>query len=1343
MLDFVEVAVKSPNRSSIVIYPNFIVRKSKDLMIKGGDFYAVWVEDIGLWSTDEDDLIRLVDRQISQFYEENKHRYEGFSVSIQYLRNGSSGMIDVWHKYCQRQCRDNFRMLNEKLVFANSPTNKEDYASIRLPYALEEGPCPSWEEIISTLYEPDERHKIEWSIGSIITGDSKKNQKFLVFYGPKGTGKSTIINIIEDLFQGYTAPFEAKALGNGNASFALEPFKNGPLVGIQHDGNLSKIEDNARLNSLISHELMTINEKFKSLYSNAFKTFLILGTNEPVRITNAKSGILRRLIDVYPSEHLIPRSRYDILMERVRFELGAIAWHCMTVYQSNPNYYDNYIPINMMGATNDFYNFVEDSYLIFEKEDSISLNVAWEMYKNYCDDAKVPYPLSRRAFKEELKNYFWEFSDRSYTEDGRTRNIYSKFRKEKFAVTDLETLVNAVKETVDKPKWLNFNCTESLLDIFEAECPAQYASSKETPSMPWDEVMTKLKDLDTKKLHYVMTDITHIVIDFDIPDENGNKCFEKNYEAALKWPPTYAELSKSGQGIHLHYIYKGDPDELNPIYAPHIEVKVFKGKSALRRKLTKCNDIPVASISSGLPIKEKGGKMINKEAIKTEKGLRALIAKGLRKEIPPGATVTTISFIKKVLDEAYENGVCYDLSSLRTALTNFAADSTNHPRECMKMVLDMKLKSEVQPEVTSDGDEDLWFFDIEVFPNLLLINYKKRGNSIIYRMINPSPEEVLELIKKKLIGYNCRRYDNHILHARIMGADNEQLYQVSKRIIAGEKDCFYGPAYDYSYADVYDFASAGNKMSLKKLEIKMGIHHQELGFDWDKPVPEDKWQEVSEYCDNDVLATEAGFDYLEGDFLARQILADLVDGKVNDTTNSLTTKLIFGKEKNPQGKFCYRDLSKPVEKLDPEVEEFLKETCPDMMSFTHANDGLSMSELPYFPGYSYAYGKSTYKGFEVGEGGFVYAEPGTYTNVALLDVASMHPHSMISECIFGPVYTRTLFELVKSRVAIKHKDWEKLSEYLGGKLVPFIEKVKSGEISAKALATALKTAINSIYGLTAARFENPFRDKRNIDNIVAKRGALFMIDLKEFVEKEGFTVAHIKTDSIKIPNATPDIIKKVMDFGKKYGYTFEHEATYDRMCLVNDAVYIAKYADPVKCQKFYGYVPGDNDEACFVKGMMWTATGTQFAVPFVFKTLFSREPVVFDDYCETKSVAKGALYLNEHFVGRVGQFCPMKEDVGMDLMCCRDEKFVAPSGTKGYKWMESEQVRALKLQDKIDVSYYDELAREAVEELQKNDCDFEAFVSNEDYPYELTTEYRKKTIMSVEQAFMNPPVSVA
>ena len=407
MLDFLRIAWRSTKKEGYEVYPKFVLgRKSSDLMIRGGDFYAVWIEERGLWSTDENDVVQMVDKELDKFAENHKEEL-GENVRIMYMWDSGSGMIDSWHKYCQRQMRDSFHMLDEKIIFSNTDVNKKDYASKRLPYPLEKGTHDAYDKLMSTLYSEEERRKIEWAIGSIVTGDSKNIQKFMVLYGAAGTGKSTVLNIIQQLFEGYYSVFDAKALGSSSNSFALEAFKTNPLVAIQHDGDLSTIEDNTRLNSLVSHELMTINEKFKSTYSNRFKCFLFMGTNKPVKITDAKSGLLRRLIDVTPSGNKLDQKEYRKLVKQISFELGAIASHCQEVYLSDPNRYDDYVPLEMMGASNDFYNFMIDSYHIFKNEDGVTLKAAWEMYKTYCDEAKVPYPFSQRTFKEELKNYFW------------------------------------------------------------------------------------------------------------------------------------------------------------------------------------------------------------------------------------------------------------------------------------------------------------------------------------------------------------------------------------------------------------------------------------------------------------------------------------------------------------------------------------------------------------------------------------------------------------------------------------------------------------------------------------------------------------------------------------------------------------------------------------------------------------------------------------------------------------------------------------------------------------------------------------------------------------------------
>lgn len=1292
MVDFLIISMRS-TKKGVEIFPKFrLYPKSKDLMIRGGDFYAIWIEELGLWSTNEDDALSIIDSELKKKADEYANKHPEVNINVLYTWDSTSGSIDSWHKYCQKQKRDSFEMLDESLIFSNTVTTKNDYASKKLPYPLEKGNIDAYEKLISTLYTPEERHKIEWAIGSIITGDSKHIQKFMVLYGAAGTGKSTILNIIQKLFEGYYSVFDAKALGSSNNSFALEPFKTNPLVAIQHDGDLSRIEDNTRLNSLVSHELMTVNEKFKSTYSNRFKCFLFMGTNKPVKITDAKSGLIRRLIDVTPSGNKVSPKEYERLVKQIDFELGGIAWHCRNVYLEDPGIYDKYIPTSMMGASNDFYNFIFDAYHIFKKEDGTTLKAAWEMYKTYCDDAKVQYPLSQRAFKEELKNYFREYNERFNLEDGsRARSYYSKFKTDIFEV-EKKPEGKIQKNNLD---FIDFKEQESIFDKECMDCPAQYATSKETPSKKWDNVKTTLKDIKTSRTHYVKIPENHIVIDFDIKDEEGNKSFEKNLKAASEWPATYAELSKSGNGIHLHYIYNGDVTKLSRIYADNIEIKVFTGKSSLRRKLSKCNNLPIKTISSGLPMKGEK-KVVSGDVIKSEKGLRQMIKRNMEKEFHPG-TKPSIDFIYKILEDAYERGMKYDVSDMKNEVYAFAAHSTNQSEYCIKLVNQMHFKSEETSAHVDSKTDKIIFYDIEIFPNLFLVNWKLKGEgNKVVRMINPKPSDIEELLQYRLIGFNCRRYDNHLIYARLMGYSVEELFNLSQRIINGENNAFFGEAYNLSYTDVYDFST--KKQSLKKWEIELGIHHKELGLPWDQPVPEEKWIEVAEYCDNDVIATEAVFNHLEGDWIARQILADLAGMTVNDTTNSLTTRIVFGNEKKPQ--LVYTDLSET------------------------------------FPGYEFIDGKNMYRGIDLGMGGYVYAEPGMYTNVALLDVASMHPHSILAMNCFGE-YTKNYKNLIDIRIAIKHKEFDKVRNMFNGKLAKYLDDEKNASM----LSKALKLPINGTYGLTAANFDNPFRDIRNKNNIVALRGALFMKTLQDEVQARGFTVCHIKTDSIKIPNATQEIIDFCMEFGKKYGYTFEHEDTYKKMCLVNDAVYIAKNKD--------------NE---------WTATGTQFAIPYIFKKLFSKEPIEFDDMCETKSVTS-TLYLDMNeslpdvskeekelakaetqfrknliteeefndicnelkpiiatghdykFVGRVGSFCPILPGKGGGLLVReKDGKYYAATGTKGYRWLESEMVRGTNEQF-IDKTYYNALVNTAIDTISEYG-DFEWFISEDDEDYQ-------------------------
>ena len=1236
-MDFFTIKTRTAKKGVTEVYPDFTVRRTNDLMVRGGAFYAIWDEERRIWSTDEYDVSRLVDQELDKF---RSKMVTDDDIHVKHLASFSSGMWNDFKKCC-KQVSDNYHQLDNKLTFSNTEIKKRDYVSKRLSYPLEEGDHSAFDELIGTLYGDEERAKLLWAVGSIVAGDSSKIQKFVVLYGEAGTGKSTFLNILQLLFEGYYTTFEAKALTGSSNAFSTEVFKNNPLVAIQHDGDLSKIEDNTKLNSIASHEEMTLNEKYKSSYQSRINAFLFMGTNTAVKITDAKSGIIRRLIDVKPSGNRIKPSKYQKLMSEIKFELGAIAYYCLqTYYNMGIHYYDAYRPLTMIAETDVFYNFMETNYFKFKKDNGATLKSAYEMYKTYCDEEALSYKLPRYKFRSEFGNYFTSFNDRVFIDGVAYRSYFSGFRTYKFTSKD-----NKIDD--DHPYSLSFDCTASIFDETFADCPAQYASQRETPTTKWSEVKSKLRDVDTSQLHYVKVPRNLVVIDFDIMDKEGNKDFGRNLESASKWPATYAELSKSGQGIHLHYFYDGDVSKLSRVYDDNIEIKVFNGNSSLRRKLTRCNDIPIATINSGLPIKEE--KVVDAKAIESEKQIITRIRRCLGKE-HHGATKPEIDYIYQTLEDAYNSGIKYDVTAFRPQILAFANNSTHQSSYCVKLVGKMKFSSDESSKAVKYDNNKIIFFDVEVFPNLFVVVWKAEDGDPV-KMINPTSKDIENLIKFKLVGFNNRRYDNHILYARLIGYSNLELFDLSQKLISGSRNATFKEAYSLSYADVYDFSS--KKQSLKKFEIELGIHHQELGLKWDEPVPEDMWETVADYCVNDVVATEAVFNARQDDYIAREVLANLSGLTVNDTTQQHTAKIIFGDDKKPQEKFVYTDLSE------------------------------------MFPGYIFDHGHSTYRGEDPGEGGYVYSEPGIYYDVALLDIASMHPNSLINLNLFGP-YTNNFKQLLDARIAIKHKDYAKAKKMLNGVFGPYLKSEKQS----KTLAYALKIVINSVYGLTSAKFDNKFKDPRNVDNIVAKRGALFMINLKHEVQDRGYTVAHIKTDSIKIPNATKEIIDFVIDYGHKYGYNFEHEATYEKMCLVNDAVYIAK-------------VKEHDGESC----NYWSATGTQFQIPYVFKYLFSKEPIIFEDLCETKSVTS-SLYLdmnegmedgehNYRFVGKVGSFCPIKKGCGGGLLLReKDGKYSFATGSKGYRWLESEIVKRLHKEDDIDRQYYQKLVDDAVKAIE-------------------------------------------
>lgn len=1268
-MDFVEINKSTDTKKKEVSYwPDFVYSRPdgtelQDIVIKGKEFYAFWDRNNHTWSKSQSRLFLLIDAETRKV-EKESDPIPGYTSTWSSIRKDSSGRAKAFKNYVgnlETEVPD----FDAKVLFKSDSAKRSDYSTTKLPYDLKDMKTPAFDELINVLYSPKELEKIMWFMGAALTPEMTKIEKFLFLYGGRGSGKGTVIDIFKKVYEGYWHNISLSDL-TGGGPFATKDVKECPLL-IDEDTDMSRIKKDTNLLKLTAHEPLNVNMKFAHEYYVTFHGLVLTASNRTYKVRDVNAGITRRAVVARPTNKTVDRTDYDRLIKQIDFEIPGIAYKAVKFFkEKGRKYYEDYVDTEMIEDTNIFHRFMVENEVALK--DPMTNAELLPLYKLYLDELGYDSKYAAKDIYENLSKYYEKNATRKMIDGKRYRNVHEGLKRSLLHTGNADEVY--LKD--NSLSWLDLNAKKSIFDIEFKDSLAQVANKAGTPSVEWGKCKTTLKDIDTEKVHYMRPPKNLIILDFDLKDSEGNKKRELNLLAAQQYPPTYAEYSKSGQGLHLAYYWDGDPDELSNLIKENIEIKVFTGKQSLRRKMVGCNNLPIKHISSGLPLK-KEEPVVYKDIDSfswTDRKMRTSIVKALNRGYHDD-TRSNIDMIKHVFEEAEKEGVEYDLSDLKKDVLTFAMRSTHQAPYCMNVVRHINYSTisadqndlrNIPLDKKIYPNEELIFFDIEVYPNLLLVEWKRFGQDKVHKMFNPTREELIPLMHNPLVGFNNRRYDNHIIYNAYLGATNAELFAQSQEIISSHKGDGAGMmnnAWDLSYTDIYDYSS--KKQSLKKWEVELGLVHDEAEFPWDQPLAKEHWNRIAEYCENDVRATEEVFKATQSDYEARCFLARLTGGSVSDSTNSLAAKFLFGDDPEPQKKFVYTDLS------------------------------------TIFPGYKFdkfesdTKKKSTYMGDYPSEGGYVYSEPGIYKDVAEIDVESMHPTSAIQLNYFGP-YTKRYAELKQARLYIKHGDIENAGKMMNGLLKPYL----GNPDDLPGLAKALKLVINGVYGMSSAKFPNKFKHPDNIDNIIAKRGALFMISLKHAVQDKGWRVVHIKTDAIKISDITDEKIKFVEDFGKKYGYSFAVEHVFDKFALLNKAVNVGHVEDNDKWGK---------------ESNTWEAIGAEFLQPFVYKTIFEPDTKMdIQDYFETKQV-KNAMYFKDSegkliFIGKVGQF--YASITGMELV--RENKpdaegnprYGSVTGTKGVLWRSAEQLKNhdTPIED-VDMNHYLELVEDSIVHIKQ------------------------------------------
>lgn len=269
------------------------------------------------------------------------------------------------------------------------------------PYARPEGKTVKrW---LSSIAEPDDLEMLLQFAGYCMTRDTRQ-QKFMILRGTGGTGKSTLIRMIE-------AVIGAENLSNISLSQLSQRFAAfglmGKLVNSCADLEVTALEDTTVLKRALGEDRISAEQKGKDQISFSNYAKLIFSTNElPVVKSEKTNGFYRRLL-VLTMDRIPDGARPDFFAE-LRADLDAFIHMCVEALER----------MHMIGYIRESQGSKEaveqlrndsDTVAAFladcctaDLDGTVPRSAAFAVYRSYCLSAERT-PLSRNNFYRSMR----------------------------------------------------------------------------------------------------------------------------------------------------------------------------------------------------------------------------------------------------------------------------------------------------------------------------------------------------------------------------------------------------------------------------------------------------------------------------------------------------------------------------------------------------------------------------------------------------------------------------------------------------------------------------------------------------------------------------------------------------------------------------------------------------------------------------------------------------------------------------------------------------------------------------------------------------------------------------